>query len=75
MPAPMWLYSRWWTMRSRKVAAHTSRGFGRVITKQMERPGRQVPASSSSYSSRRLISMDSSNRSALAVFRLLRRQS
>ena len=40
IPAPMWLYSRWCTTRSRKAAAQTSRAFGRVTTKQMERPGR-----------------------------------
>jgi len=32
--------SWWWTMRSRKSAANTSRGFGPSVTKQIERPGR-----------------------------------
>ncbi|MNV37258.1 hypothetical protein D3C71_1287710 [compost metagenome] len=62
-------------MRSANRAAHTSRGLGRVMTKQMERPGCQVPLASSSCSCSRLCSAWASNACALALLRLWRRQS
>jgi len=66
--------SRWWTMRSRKSAANTSRGLGPSVTKQIDVPGRQVCSRSSRCKPSRFASASASKASALRVTRSLRRQ-
>ena len=57
------------------VPAGALRGLGWVMTKQIEPPGTYAPLASSSWSCSKLCSSWASNASALALLRLVRRQS